>query len=146
MPATLQPYSRIDAGWWETHFINQALPERDTYQNRMKKIRTFVASLTVLALTACGGGGDSEPSTIAPSMPVVATESSPAPESPPLPEMALDAPSNNLDLAPNINFAAPSKTTFCGYAVPSRFVTGIVTSVLEQQCAPGQCPTARRAA
>ena len=98
-------------------------------QNRMKKIRNFVASLAVLALTACGGGSDPEPSTPSPSMPVVATEASPTPEVPPLAQLEPDAPSNNLDLAPNTSFATNSTATFCGYTVPSKSVTGVVTSV-----------------
>ena len=95
----------------------------------MKPILTLVASLTVLALTACGGGGDSEPSTPAPSTTVVATETTPAPEAPPLPQLESDAPSNNLDLAPNASFATSSTVTFCGYPVPSKSMTGVVTSV-----------------
>lgn len=98
-------------------------------QNRMKLIRNLVASLTVLALTACGGGGDPEPSTPAPSTTVVATETTPAPEAPPLLQLELDAPSNNLDLAPNANYATSSTVTFCGYTVPSKSITGVVTSV-----------------
>ena len=95
----------------------------------MKIFRNFVASLAVLALTACGGGSDPEPSTPVPSTPVVATEATPAPETPPLPQLELDAPLNNLDLAPNTSFATSSTATFCGYTVPSKFVTGVVTSV-----------------
>ena len=95
----------------------------------MKPVLTLVASLIVLALTACGGGGDSESSTPAFSTTVVATETTPAPEAPPLPQLELDAPSNNLDLAPSASFATSSTVTFCGYAVPSKSMTGVVTSV-----------------
>lgn len=62
-------------------------------------------------------------------MPVVATEASPTPEVPPLAQLEPDAPSNNLDLAPNTSFATNSTATFCGYTVPSKSVTGVVTSV-----------------
>jgi endonuclease YncB( thermonuclease family) len=82
----------------------------------------------VLALAACGGG-DPEPSTPTPSTTVVATETTPAPDAPPLLQLELDAPSNNLDLATNSNFATNSTTTFCGYTVPSKSMTGVVTSV-----------------
>lgn len=95
----------------------------------MKSILTLVASLTILALTACGGGSDPEPSTSAPSTSVVATESTPVPEARTPLQLEQDAPSNNLDLPSNASFSTSSKITFCGYTVPSKFVAGVVTSV-----------------
>lgn len=88
----------------------------------------LIASI-VFALTACGGGGDSEPPISAPSLPAVATETTPAPEAQPLLQLEFDAPSNNLDLAPSTSFATSSIASFCGYAVPSKFLVGVVTSV-----------------
>ncbi|AGX88417.1 thermonuclease family protein [Candidatus Symbiobacter mobilis] len=95
----------------------------------MKPILTFVASLTILALAACGGGDDPEPSTSAPSTWVAATEATPVPVAQPPLQLELDAPSNNLDLAPNASFATSNTVTFCGYTVPSTSMVGVVTSV-----------------
>lgn len=95
----------------------------------MKPILVLAASLTVLALTACGGGGDPEPSISTPSTSVAATETTPNPEVQPPLQLELDAPSNNLDLASNASYATSSTVTFCGYTVPSKSMTGVVTSV-----------------
>ncbi|MBX9937207.1 MAG: thermonuclease family protein [Burkholderiaceae bacterium] len=96
----------------------------------MKPFRYFLSSLAVLVMTACGGdGGDSEPSTAIPSTPVAATETTPEPAVQAPPQLVLDAPSSNLDLAANASFAASNTATFCGYTVPSKFITGVVTSV-----------------
>lgn len=95
----------------------------------MKSVLTIVASLTVLALTACGGGGNPEPPTSVPSASVAATEATPVPEAQAPLQLELDAPFNNLDLAPTASYSTSSTVTFCGYTVPSKSMTGVVTSV-----------------
>jgi endonuclease YncB( thermonuclease family) len=95
----------------------------------MKPILTLVASLALLALTACGGGEDPTSSTPALTTLVAATEATPVPEAPNPTQLERDAPSNNLDLASNASYSTSSTATFCGYTVPSKSIAGVATSV-----------------
>lgn len=81
---------------------------------------TYPKALTTLALAAllaaCGGGGSDAPDTDAATPPVeiVLSES---------------APLDNLDLAAFSNFVTAAAGTHCGYPVPSKSISGVVSSV-----------------
>lgn len=80
----------------------------------------FIAAAALAAfLSACGGGGSS----------VEAPEDASTPT--PQPEVVLTeyAPLDNLDLAQSAAYLATAGSTHCGYPVPSKSITGIVSSV-----------------
>lgn len=90
----------------------------------------FAAAVAALLISACGGG-DSEPVT-APTTEAApapaATEAAPTP-TPAAPQLAADAPWSNLDLATNASFSATTTSTTCGYVLPSKLISGVVSSV-----------------
>lgn len=92
-------------------------------------MRNLIAAAVAALLVSACGGGDSAPAvvTTAPDT-TTATESTPTP-APQAPQLEADAPNNNLDLATNANYATSTAATKCGYSVPSKVITGTVSTV-----------------
>lgn len=95
----------------------------------MRHILAAIAA--AVTLIACGGGDSTDTALITATTTattLAATEDAPTPAAI-VPQLAADAPWSNLDLATNASYATTTSSTQCGYAVPSKSITGTVTSV-----------------
>lgn len=89
----------------------------------MKKTAAIVLAMT---LYACGGGGEGPLESVA--APTQASEDNPAPSAPVL-ALSADAPTNNLDLATGAGYSTTQVATSCGYPMPGKVISGVVSSV-----------------
>lgn len=92
-------------------------------------MKYLIATSALALLTACGGGSDTDPTTAASAQAAQTTEATESQAAVMEISLTADAPVNNLDLSTAATFATSSAATGCGYSVPSKSITGTVTSV-----------------